>query len=346
MVSFSSWNGTKMHAEKHLLTDLLKGELGFQGFLVSDWQAIDQIPGGYYHAVVTSINAGLDMIMVPYDYTTFIENLTQAAKKGDIPAGRIDDAVRRILTVKFNLGLFEKPFSDPALLSTVGSEAHRSLARQAVAKSLVLLKNEGQALPISKDAPLIFVGGAGADDIGIQCGGWTMEWQGKLGSITTGTTILKAVQTAAGENSRVVYDPQGGFKGETGTDGQPAVAGVGIAVVGERPYAEGVGDRADLSLTAEDQAVIQSMRARSQKLVVILLSGRPLVITPQLPQADAWVAAWLPGTEGEGVADVLFGETPFTGKLAYTWPRDNDQLPQTGKDFSLPPLFPIGFGLK
>jgi beta-glucosidase len=174
MVSFSSWGGHKMHAQAYLLSDVLKGELGFKGFLVSDWQAIDQIPGTYYSDVVTAINAGLDMVMVPYDYDAFIESLTQAVEKGDVSAERIDDAVHRILTVKFELGLFERPFADRALLPAVGSEAHRELAREAVRKSLVLLKNDHDTLPLAKDTPLILVAGRGANDIGIQCGGWTI----------------------------------------------------------------------------------------------------------------------------------------------------------------------------
>jgi beta-glucosidase len=339
MVSFSSWNGTKMHGQKHLLTDVLKGELGFKGFLISDWQAINQLPGDYYSDVITSINAGLDMIMVPNDYKTFIYTLTQAVNKGDVPRARIDDATRRILTVKFNLGLFEKPYSDPSLLATVGSDAHRSLARQAVAKSLVLLKNDNQTLPLSKEAGLVFVGGSGAKDIGMQCGGWTISWQGRSGSITPGTTILDAVKAATGGKSKVVYDSQGEYKDET------AKAEVGIAVVGELPYAEGVGDRADLALSANDQALIQKMRARSQKLIVIILSGRPLIITDQLPLADAWVAAWLPGTEAEGITDALFGDVKFSGKLSYTWPRSKDQLPQTEISAGQQPLFSFGFGL-
>jgi beta-glucosidase len=341
MVSFSSWNGTKMHAHQYLLTGVLKGELGFAGFLVSDWQAIEEIPGSGYSDVVTSINAGLDMIMVPYDYQAFIENATRAVDNGDIPLERIDDAVRRILAVKFKLGLFERPYADPILLGQVGSAEHRALARQAVTKSLVLLQNEGPVLPLSKDVPLLFVGGSAADDVGIQCGGWTIEWQGKRGDILPGVTILEGIRQAAADPERVHYDADGRFEGETTADGQPAVAEVGIAVVGEIPYAEGVGDRGDLSLSAEDVALIQRMRERSQKLVVILVSGRPLVITEQLPLAEAWVAAWLPGSEGQGVADVLFGDQPFTGRLPYTWPRSNDQVLDRES-----PLFPLGFGLE
>ncbi len=341
MVSFNSWNGTKLHAHKYLLTDVLKGELGFEGFLVSDWKAIDEIPGSAYSDVVTSINAGLDMIMVPSDYPAFIDNVRRAVDNGDIPVARIDDAVRRILTVKFKLGLFEHPYSDPALMSQVGSPEHRELARQAVAKSLVLLQNEGQVLPLSKETGLLFVGGEAADNMGIQCGGWTIEWQGKKGDILPGVTILEAIQATVADPAGVRYDPKGQFADEAGAGGQPAVAEVGIAVVGESPYAEGAGDRADLSLTAADVALIQAMRQRSQKLVVILVSGRPLVITDQLSLADAWVAAWLPGSEGQGVADVLFGDLPFTGRLPYTWPRSIDQVLDRQS-----PLYPLGYGLQ
>jgi beta-glucosidase len=319
---------------------VLKGEMGFDGFLVSDWQGIDQIPGDYDSDVVTAINAGIDMVMVPYDYKTFILNLTRAVEGGEVSQARIDDAVRRILTVKMELGLFERPYSDGSLRSLVATEEHLDLALEAVRKSLVLLKNEEDTLPLAKDTPLIFVAGQGADDIGMQCGGWTIEWQGELGAITPGVTILEGIETTVSESTNVRYEPAADF------DGDGAVADIGIVVVGETPYAEGVGDRADLSLSAADTALIEAMRAQSEKLVVILLSGRPMIITEQLQMADAWVAAWLPGTEGDGVAQVLFGETPFTGKLAYTWPRSVDQLPlraleESGEE----PLFPFGYGL-
>jgi beta-glucosidase len=345
MVSFSSWDGMKMHAQKYLLTDVLKGELGFQGFLISDWQAIDQIPGDYYGDIVTSINAGLDMIMVPYNYAAFIDGLTQAVEDGDVPMERIDDAVRRILTVKFQLGLFERPFADDALLAQVGSGAHRALAREAVRKSLVLLKNEGDVLPLAKETPLIFVAGQGADNVGMQCGGWTIEWQGRLGRITPGTTILDGIKATVSESARVMYNQRGTFDHATDDDGNPLVADVGIVVVGELPYAEGVGDWADLAISQTDVAVIDQVRAKSRSLIVILISGRPMVVTGYIDQWDAFVAAWLPGTEGQGVADVLFGDYPFTGKLSYTWPRSMDQVPLSaiGPD---EPLFPFGYGLE
>jgi beta-glucosidase len=349
MVSFSSWQGKKMHAQKYLLTDVLKGELGFEGFLVSDWQAIDQLPGDYDSDIATSINAGLDMIMVPYDYVTFIDGLTRAVNQGRVPVARIDDAVRRILRVKFELGLFEHPYPDPALIALVGSDAHRELARQAVRESLVLLKNDGQTLPLSKDTPLIFVAGQAADDVGLQSGGWTMEWQGRAGAITPGTTILDGIRRTASADARVEYNRLGQFDAITDTQGLPLTADVGIVVLAEPPYAEGVGDRADLSLPDSDAVLVDRVKAQSRKVLVVLLSGRPLVVTEHLPKWDAFVAAWLPGSEGAAVADVLFGDAPFTGKLPYTWPRWNSQLPF---DFDhLPtegcnaPLFPFGNGL-
>ncbi len=341
MVSFSSWNGVKMHAQKFWITDVLKGELGFQGFVVSDWGGIDQISSDYYTAIVTGINAGIDMNMVPYDYVRFINTMQQAVSKGDISVDRINDAVRRILTAKFRLGLFDHPNADPALLDTVGSDTHRALARQAVRESLVLLKNENSALPVSKNTAVIYVAGQGADDIGIQCGGWTIEWQGKSGNIDPGTTILQGIKAAAPANTKVEYNLRGQFDG---------MADVGIAVIGEQPYAEGVGDTSDLSLSGSDIQTITSLRAHSQKLIVVILSGRPLVITPQYQLADAWVAAWLPGTEGGGVADVLFGQAPFVGKLPYTWPRSNLQNPINVNNAAnltgcSAPLFPLGYGL-
>ncbi len=340
MISYSSWGGMKMHAQKYLITDVLRGELGFEGFIVSDWAGIDQISSNYYEAVVTAINAGIDMNMVPYNYKRYINTLTEAVESGDVSEARIDDAVRRILTVKFKLGLFERPTSDPALLDVVGSEEHRALAREAVAKSLVLLKNDDGVLPLSKETLLINVAGVGADDIGMQSGGWTIEWQGKMGDITPGTTILEAIQATVSENTTVAYDPYGRFD-ETGD--------VCVAVIGEEPYAEGRGDRADLSLSVNDKRMLERLPNQCESTVLVLLSGRPMIITDALEQSDAFIAAWLPGTEGQGIADVLFGDVPFTGRLSFTWPRTNDQLPF---DFeTLPtegcaaPLFPFGYGL-
>lgn len=335
MISFSSWGGMKMHAQHYLITEVLKGELGFEGFIISDWGGIDQITPDYYEAVVAAINAGVDMNMVPYDYQTFITTLTRAVEKGDVSQERIDDAVRRILTVKFELGLFERPTSDPALLETVGSTEHRALAREAVAQSLVLLKNEGGALPIAGDTARIHVGGLAADDLGIQCGGWTIEWQGKSGPITEGTTILEAFEATVEANTDVRFNRFGKFD---------EMADVGIAVVGERPYAEGQGDAENLALTEADLSVITRLRENSERLVIILITGRPLILGDALDMADAVVVAWLPGSEGQGVADVLFGDAPFTGKLPFTWPASMAQVPFSALGDA--PLFPFGYGLE
>lgn len=334
MVSFNSWQGLKLHAHRYLLTDVLKGELGFSGFLISDWQAIDQIPGDYAHAVISALNAGLDMVMVPFAYQPFLAAATQAVSSGAVPRARLDDAVRRILTVKFQLGLFDPPLGHASLPAEMGSEAHRGLARAAVRQTLVLLKNEQGTLPMAKDTPTVFVGGPAADDLGLQCGGWTISWQGERGPVTPGTTLLAGLHAALAPATRIEFDAAGTFEGQ---------AEVGIAVVAEAPYAEGLGDRADLSLSPADAALVTRMRAQCQRLILIVLSGRPLIVTDQLPQVDALVAAWLPGTEGAGVADVLVGEHPFTGRLPYPWPRAMSQLPLAldGVD----PLFPFGFGL-
>lgn len=347
MISFSSWGGMKMHAQSYLINDVLKGEMGFTGFTVSDWAGMDQISSNYYEAMVTGINAGVDMNMVPYDYHRFINAVLDAVDNGDITEARIDEAVRRILRVKFEMGLFENPFGDDTLLADVGSDAHRELARQAVRESLVLLQNENTALPISKEATHIFVSGMQADNIGLQCGGWTIEWQGRAGAITEGTTILEGIEAAASENSTVTYSPAGNFDDVTDDAGNPIKAEYGIVVVGEAPYAEGLGDVENPALARNHRTLIEKMRERADKVIVVLVSGRPLLITDVLDQADAWVAAWLPGTEGQGVADVLFGDYQFTGRLSFAWPRNLDQIPYDALLADAEgPLFPMGFGLE
>lgn len=338
MISFSSWNGEKLHGHDYLIDDVLKGELGFSGFVVSDWGGIDAVSSDYYDAVVKATNAGIDMNMVPYDYRRFIDALTKAVEEGDVPLERIDDAVRRILTVKFELGLFEQPFANRDLLAEVGSDAHRQTARDAVAQSLVLLKNDDSILPLSKEVPALFVAGAAADDIGIQSGGWTIEWQGKTGAITPGTTILQGIQAAVGSSTEIEYSPSGNFSGNPA-----AVDALCLAVVGEPPYAEGKGDSSALGLPAGETRVLRRLEEACAKLVVILVSGRPIIVTDDVDQWDALVAAWLPGTEGQGVADVLFGDVPFRGKLPVTWPASTDQLPMGSSAEA--PLFPFGFGL-
>ena len=347
MISFSSWGGQKMHANGYLINDVLKGELGFTGFVVSDWGGVDQVDSNYDEAVIASINAGIDMNMVPYDAERFINSLTAAVESGAVSQERIDDAVRRILTVKFELGLFERGLPDESLLEQVGSDEHRALARDAVRQSLVLLQNEDGALPLDKEAPVIFVAGEAADDIGMQLGGWSISWQGMPGDITEGTTILEAIEeVAAGE---VYFNRFGRYERIVDDAGNPIVADVGIIVLAERPYAEGEGDRADLALSQPEIDLVARVRDQSEKVVVILMSGRPLLIESVLANSDAFVAAWLPGTEAQGIADVLFGDYEFTGRLSYTWPRtmeqvtaDKSALPDSGCEA---PLFPYGYGL-
>lgn len=339
MVSYSSWQGEKLHGHYYLLSEVLKGELGFAGFLVSDWMGIDQLNPDYKVAVATAINAGLDMVMVPLAYKRFIDTLTGLVEAGAVPMARIDDAVSRILTVKARLGLFRQPFGDESLLDVVGAPGHRAWARRAVRRSLVLLKNKGEALPLARDIPVLLIGGQAADDIGLQCGGWTIEWTGRSGPITSGTTLLGAIKGVVSTGTEIVYHPQGRFEDEVTAD-------VGLVVLAEEPYAEGEGDRAALHLADEDLALLARMRQRCKRLVVVLFSGRPLIITDQLAEWDVFVAAWLPGTEGEGMTDVLFGDYPFTGRLPYAWPRTMEQVPRSSLERSdAPPLFPYGAGM-
>jgi beta-glucosidase len=330
MVSYSSWMGTRMHEHKYLLTDVLKGELGFQGFLVSDWEAVQQLPSDFYGNVVSSINAGLDMIMVPFDFTTFMSTLEKAVVNGDVPLERIDDAVSRILHAKEALGLFENPRTAAKLLEKVGSAEHRAVAREAVHKSLVLLKNEN-VLPLSRDTRLL-VAGQAAHDVGLQCGGWSITWMGEAGATTPGTTILEGLQSLGTENS-IVYDVDG--SGEERFE-------IGLVVLSEETYAEGMGDRINLGLNTKQKALLERVRARCEKMVVLLISGRPLIITNDISNWDAFVAAWLPGTEGAGIADVLYGEQPFTGKLGFHWAESHDDIPLTPSSKA---LFKLGFGL-
>jgi beta-glucosidase len=335
MISYSSWNGQKLHGHQYLITTVLKGELGFSGFVVSDWAGINQLPGDYPSDVRTAINAGIDMVMVPDDYRLFISTLRAEVTAGRVSQARIDDAVSRILTKKFQLGLFERPLTDRSLTATVGSAAHRAIARDAVRQSLVLLKNTNNILPLSKTAK-IFVAGKNADDIGNQSGGWTISWQGSSGNITPGTTILQAIRAAA-PGATITYDKAGrGAKGNN----------VAVVVIGEKPYAEGQGDKPSyLGLDQEDKNVLSTVKRAGVPIVVVLVSGRPMVVTTELNDWRALVAAWLPGTEGQGVADVLFGDYKPTGKLPMSWPRSETQIPINVGDPAYDPLFAYGFGL-
>jgi beta-glucosidase len=333
MVSFSSYQGAKMHGNGDLVTRVLRGELGFKGLTVSDWAAQKELPGGPSDQIRETVNAGVDMVMIPDSYQAFVPALAALAKSGAVKKARIDEAVGRILSLKFKLGLFEKPYGDGAGLDRVGSVQHRALAREAVRKSMVLLKNEG-VLPLARNAGRIAVVGQKAANAGYQCGGWTLTWQGVAGKVPGATTILKGIIDGV-SGAEVVYSPDG-------TD----IAGcqAAVVVVGEAPYAEMKGDRADLSLDAGDKALIRAVKASGVPMTIVLLSGRPMIVTAELALADAFVAAWLPGSEGEGVADVLLGAYAPTGKLPFTWPASIADVPINAGD-GKKPLFPLGYGL-
>lgn len=340
MPSYSSWNGLKCSANKYLLTTVLKDELGFEGFLISDYNAIGQIDPDFKTAIGISVNAGMDMAMEPTNYRDFFKHLKALVNEGVVPMSRIDDAVTRILRVKFAMGLMDPDYNykaDKGLQQEFGSAQHRAVARQAVRESLVLLKNENKTLPLSKTLKRIHVGGKNADNLGNQCGGWTIDWQGKTGDVTTGgTTVLEAIKKAVSAGTEVTFAKDG-----TGAEG----ADVGVVVIGEMPYAEMMGDRNDLSLAKEDVEAVENMKKAGIPVVVVLISGRPMILNGTLERSDAFVAAWLPGTEGEGVADVLFGDYKPTGKLSHTWPRSMSQIPINIGDKNYDPLFPYGFGL-
>lgn len=339
MASFNKLDGISMHAYKAMITDTLKGSLKFDGIVVSDWKAYSRF------GETDIINAGIDMVMaVDGDLVSFQDGVRNGVEQGVIPQARIDDAVRRILRQKFRLGLFENPFPDPTLISQIGAKAHRDVAREAVRSSLVLLKNEHQVLPLKRDAKIRVVGEF-ADNAGLQSGGWTVNWQGTNGNYKGATTILDGIRKVS--TGEVTYDKDG--------TADPANADIAVIVVGETPYAEFFGDiggemnKYQLTLSDAHQAYIRAYAEKGIKTVVVLISGRALVVTEQLQQADAFVAAWLPGSEGDGIAEVLFGEYDFKGKLPHSWPRSvEDYQGKYGPNFwdgRVVPLFPIGFGL-
>jgi beta-glucosidase len=313
MVGHISWNGTELAANHYLLTDVLKGELDFQGFVVSDWNGVNEISDNTYLAIVTAINAGVDMVMLPFDYKTFTMHMERALDSGAISNERLDDAVRRILRAKFSTELFDtKPIAYEELL-TIGSPEHRTVAREAVRKSMVILKN-ADTLPLHKNLSHIIVAGSSANNLGRQSGGWTIEWQGVDGNWIPGSTILEGIKNAVDEHTAIEYSDTGFFSARNER------ADIGIVVVGEAPYAEGIGDNEHPELSTEDLQTIKNVRAVSKKIVVIIVSGRPLDIQSHIDAWDAVIAAWLPGSEGDGVADVLFGDYPFTGILPVDWP--------------------------
>jgi len=391
MVSFNSWKGKKCHGHKYLLTDILKGELEFEGFIISDWDGIDYLNEDYAEAVALSVNAGIDMFMVSEKWKDFIANLKAHVQSGRVPTERINDAVRRILYVKLKYGLFEKPRPAERVWSnheSYGSLAHREIAREAVRKSLVLLKNQNNILPLNKEARII-VAGKNADNRGYQCGGFTIAWQGvsdhkepegelenhsvsmdynsanasvQQGTIVGGTSIWEGIKVVA-PNAVFSWD---------GSAADPEKHDVGIVVIGETPYAEGMGDIRNgdhyiaeteaktegfmkvlqpyghsLSLEElhpEDLRAIQYITDKGIPAIVILVSGRTLIINKELKESSAFVAAWLPGSEGQGIADVLFGDYDFQGKLSFTWQKKAGENFRRGdKDYD--PLFQYGFGL-
>jgi len=405
MISFNSWNGVKCHGSKFLINDLLKEELEFKGLVVSDWAGIDEIPGDYKSDIITSINAGIDLVMVPGSlygqnhYKTFIQLLKESVEEGSILMSRIDDAVRRILSVKYDIGLFDDPYGELDFAKEVGSDRHREVARTAVQKSMVMLKNKNSVLPFNNDISLTLVG-SGANNIGMQNGGWTVEWQGKMtpdfrildynnnGSIKfpevkkyhqaiygdkynagstegffksmdansngsvdkkehdkyktqllyqpSGTTVLEAIQGVVDSKRTVKYDPWANNLSTGSTV---------VAVVGEYPYAEGYGDSPNIGISSFDNAVLEKCYKSGNKIVVVIISGRPLMIENHIGKWDGLIAAWLPGMAGEGVADVLFGDYNPTAKLSYTWPRNIKQVPINIGDEDYDPLFPFDYGL-
>ncbi|XP_045789698.1 beta-glucosidase BoGH3B-like [Trifolium pratense] len=348
MVSYSSWNGEKMHANRDLVTDFLKNTLRFRGFVISDYEGIDRITSpphaNYTYSIETAVNAGLDMIMIPYNYPEFIDGLTLLVKNNFVPISRIDDAVKRILRVKFVMGLFENPLADYSFVDQLGSQEHREIAREAVRKSLVLLKNgknvDKPILPLPKKASKVLVAGSHADNLGYQCGGWTIEWQGVDGNnFTSGTTILSAIKNTVDKDTEVVYQENPSLDYVKSNDFSYA-----IVVVGETPYAETKGDSLNLTISGNGTQTINNV-CGGVKCVVVLITGRPVVIQPYVDTIDGLVAAWLPGSEGYGVTDVLFGDYGFSGKLPRTWFKTVDQLPMNVGDSHYDPLFPFGFGL-
>ena len=341
MASFNKVSGISMHAHKVLITDTLKVGMKFDGIVVSDWKGYSRFGKN------DIVNAGIDIIMaVDGDLEDFQTGVKKGVETNTIPMSRIDDAVKRIVRQKFRLGLFENPFPDSTLVAKIGIQAHRDLAKQAVRESLVLLKNENKVLPLSKDKIKIVVVGEHANSAGLQSGGWTLNWQGTADNYKGATTILQGIKRHA--KGDVVYDKdatQNHFD-----------ADIAIIVVGETPYAEFFGDighesnTRKLTLTEEHQKYIKIYADEGIKTVVVLVSGRPLVVTKQIEESDAFIAAWLLGSEGDGVAEVLFGDFNFSGKLPHSWPASIDDYKEKyGPNFwnsSIKPLYPFGFGLK
>ncbi len=341
MISYSSISGNKMHKYGWYINTVLKGaaNFGFEGIVISDWYGVDYLTADKVlneDKVVDAINAGIDMFMQPYNYKTFINYAINAVNGGRIAITRINDAVRRILKIKYRMGIIDHPMSDRNLAGQIGSTAHRNIARACVRKSLVLLTNYNNILPISQSAS-IHIAGKNADNLGNQCGGWTIKWQGESGNtLTDGTTIKQGFDSLTTGN--VIYSIDGSSASATND--------VGIVVIGEMPYAEWFGDSSNLDISADDFTAVTNVASKGIPVVVIIVSGRPMIIDSIMPYASAIVAAWLPGTEGGGVAEVIFNNTyNFTGKLSHSWPRAYGDIPINWGDGGYDPLFELGWGL-
>ena len=341
MASFSSLNGEKLHGSKALINDLLKTELGFEGVVLTDWEGIQM--GGL--SLKQGLDAGIDMFMFAQSWKTSMPEIIALVEEGEVPMSRIDDAVSRILKMKLRLGLFERPLSTTACANALGSQEHRNLAKQGVRESLVLLKNHQAILPLSKTQKVIVVG-SHANNIPYQCGGWTKKWQGAhldlynnpARPVEGATSIVDGIKNLIGAENVI----------EAGIGGISELAEVAIIVVGEAPYAEGIGDRAaaDLVLSEEQSSLIKRYHDAGKKVITVLVSGRPLLVNEQIEQSSAFVAAWLPGSEGQGIAEVLFGDYDFKGKLGFSWPGDVSQVGIQQDDANYAPRYPYGFGLR
>jgi beta-glucosidase len=352
MASYNSWRGWKVHGQQYLLTDVLKKQMGFDGPVVSDWDGVDEVQGCSKDKCAQAINAGVDMIMVPTEWKGFLQNTIAAVKAGTISEARIDDAVTRILRLKYRAHMFDKgrPSSRPLANKSelLGAPEHRAVARQAVRESLVLLKNTGGLLPLKRRSKVL-VAGSGADNLSKQTGGWTITWQGTENTnadFPGATSVLAGIRSVVNEaGGTVIYSSNGDFKKK------PDVA---VVVFGEEPYAEGAGNVKTIDYVSPDDAdlkLLEKLRAAGVPVVSVFLTGRPLWIDPELNASDAFVVAWLPGTEGAGIADVIFRNAAgavnhdFKGKLSFSWPRHTTQLVLNRNDPDYDPLFAYGFGL-
>lgn len=360
MVSFNAWQGEKLHGHEYLINDVLKNRMGFDGLVVSDWDGIAGDPGAGRPGVKgctkvrcdQAVNAGIDIFMTPTDWKALHRNVVRSVNSGRIPMARIDDAVTRILRVKLRAGLFEagRPSDQPLAgrQELIGHPQHRAIARQAVRESLVLLKNDGGLLPLAPNLRVL-VAGPGADNIPMQAGGWSVTWQGtdnKNEDFPGATSVLAGIRQAVeAAGGTVIHAPEG----ETS---EPV--DVAVVVYGEQPYAEFMGDLNDFAFATGDGrglVALQSLQERGIPTVSVFLTGRPLWVTPELEASDAFAVAWLPGSEGGGIADVLFRDVDgsiqhdFTGRLTFSWPKTPDQFLLNRHDPDYDPLFPYGYGL-